>query len=235
MNVVFLGVNDVGMRIYEWLAHRDETTVDALLTESDQLDLIRDIEPDWIVSVGFDHLVPADILSVPSDGAVNLHPSLLPYNRGKSPNVWPLIEGTPAGVTLHQMDEEFDTGDIIAQRGVDTNFSDTGKDLHKRLEAAQYDLFTEVWPDIETGDIESTPQNSDHGSYHTTADFLELCKLDPGEEVQIKEFLDRLRGLTFPPFNNVKIEVSGETYYIDVKIKPDDGTDPGVDGMLSSY
>lgn len=235
MDVIFLGVNDVGLRIYEWLCDRDSVNMVALLTEKSQLDLVHDVRPDLIVSVGFDHLVPPDILDVPSKGAINLHPALLPYNRGKSPNVWPLIEGTPAGVTLHYMDESFDTGEIISQRQIETDFADTGKQLHSRLENAQYDLFTEVWPDIQSGRIDTMPQDSGQGSYHTTDDFLELCEIDPDEEVRTKEFLDRLRALTFPPFDNARIEIGDETYYIDIEIRRDDENEPDMDGLLSSY
>lgn len=235
MDIIFLGVNDVGLQIYEWLCDRDSVNMVALLTEKSQLELVHELRPDLLISVGFDHLVPSDILEVPSQGAINLHPALLPYNRGKSPNVWPLIEGTPAGVTLHYMDESFDTGEIISQRQIETDFADTGKQLHRRLENAQYDLFTEIWPDIESGQIETTPQDSENGSYHTTDDFLELCEIDPDEEVQAKEFLDQLRALTFPPFNNARIEVDGETYYIDVEIRRENETNPDVDGLLSSY
>jgi methionyl-tRNA formyltransferase len=235
MDIIFLGVNDVGLQIYEWLCDRDSVNMVALLTEKSQLDLVHDVRPDLLISVGFDHLVPSDILDVPPQGAINLHPALLPYNRGKSPNVWPLIEGTPAGVTLHYMDESFDTGEIISQRQIETDFADTGKQLHRRLENTQYDLFTEVWPDIESGQIDTVPQDSENGSYHTTDDFLELCKIAPDEEVQAKEFLDQLRALTFPPFNNARIEVGGETYYIDVEIRQEDENNPDVDGLLSSY
>jgi methionyl-tRNA formyltransferase len=235
MDVIFLGVNDIGMRIYEWLCDRDRIEVNALLTERNQLELVYDLEPDLLVSVGFGNLVPADILDVPSEGAINLHPSLLPYNRGKSPNVWPIVAGTPAGVTLHYMDEDFDTGDIIAQRKVETEFTDTGKDLYERLEDVQYDLFTEIWPDIERGAIEPTPQKPERGGYLSTNDFLELCELDPTEKMRAKEFLDRLRALTFPPFNNAHIEIDEETYYVDVDIRHEDDTEEKNDGLLSSY
>jgi|AntRauTorcE11898_2_1112593.scaffolds.fasta_scaffold06093_4 methionyl-tRNA formyltransferase len=236
MKVVFLGVNDVGHRLYDWLCQREGVDVVAMVTEPEQLELIRSKTPEFIVSVGFDHLVPPEILEIPSRGALNLHPAYLPYNRGKSPNVWPLVEGTTAGVTLHHMDEEFDTGGIIARREVETEFSDTGKDLHERLENVQFDLFTETWPEIESGDVDLTPQNETVGSYHSTADFVELCELDPDETVSVKPFLDRLRALTFPPFNNAYLDIDGERYYVDVEIKkaaeePDEKTD----ALLTSY
>jgi len=236
MELVFLGVNDVGLRIYEWLCDREQVDVLALVTERDQLELIQEMQPDCIVSVGFDHLVPKDALDVPEQGALNLHPSLLPYNRGKSPNVWPLIEGTPAGVTLHHMDEEFDTGSIIAQQAVETDFADTGKDLHKRLEDAQFELFTEVWPDVVAGTIEAKPQDPEAGSYHSVNDFLEACELDPEEKVRVKQFLDRLRALTFPPFDNATIEVDGQTYYVDIEIRrAENQSEDKSEGLLFSY
>lgn len=235
MDVVFLGVNDIGMRIYEWLCRRDGVSVEALLTERQQLELVGTVNPDIIVSVGFDHLVPAEILEIPDKGAINLHPSLLPHNRGKSPNVWPIVEGTPAGVTLHYMDEEFDTGDVISQREVKVDFSDTGKDLHRRLEDEQYDLFTSVWPGIEVDEIETSNQDTNVGRYHSKDDFLELCELDPEEELETKELLDRLRGLTFPPFENACIEIDGETFYVEVDIRHATESEEEVEGLLSSY
>lgn len=235
MEVVFLGINDVGRRIYDWLCDRDGIRVRALVTTREQLDLVERLRPDLLVSVGYDHLVPGDVLSVPNEGAVNLHPSLLPYNRGKSPNVWPIVENTPAGVSLHYMDEEFDTGDLIAQRKVETDFTDTGKTLHKRLETAQFELFTDTWPAIEADDVKATSQSEADGTYHTTQDFLDLCELDPDAEVQAKELLDRLRALTFPPFDNAFLEVNGQTYYVDVDIRRGSTDEEPDESLLSSY
>lgn len=218
VEIVFLGINDAGMRVYEWLCNREEVFIHSLLTTEDQLQVIGDIQPDYVVSCGYRHIVPEEVLDVPDKGCLNLHPAYLPYNRGANPNVWSIVDGTPAGVTLHWMDTSLDTGDIIARRKVETDFSDTGKDLYEKLEDAQVTLFQEVWPDIVAGEIDETEQDEDAGTCHFTSDFEELCKLDPNEKVRIKDFLDRLRALTFPPYDNAKIEVDGETYYVEVDI-----------------
>jgi methionyl-tRNA formyltransferase len=236
MDVVFLGVNDVGMRIYEWLCDREGVHVAALVTTTDQLELIERLRPDLVVSVGYGHLVPPDVLSIPPEGCINLHPSYLPHNRGKSPNVWSIVEGTPAGVTLHYMDEEFDTGEIIERREMEVGFDATGKDLHERLERAQFDLFTDVWPRIEGGDVETTPQSADEGRYHSVADFRDLCEIDPEATYEAKELLDVLRALTFPPFDNAYLELDGERYYVDVEIRAEsESGDDDPDAFLSSY
>jgi methionyl-tRNA formyltransferase len=235
MEIVFLGVNDVGMRVYEWLCDRNDVSVSALLTTKEQLDLVEELQPDMAVSVGYDHIVPPDVLSVPDRGCLNLHPAYLPYNRGKSPNVWCIVEDTPAGATLHYMDEGVDTGDIIARKKAEKRFDDTGKDLHRRLEEAQFELFVETWREIESGDVETTTQNEE-GTYHEQREFEELCELNPDEEYTVKELLDRLRALTFPPFDNAFVEVDGDKYYVEVDIRHEDDEQNGEpEGFLSSY
>jgi methionyl-tRNA formyltransferase len=218
IDIVFLGINDAGMQIYEWLCNRKSVLVHSLLTTKDQLQVIKNIKPDYVVSCGYRHIVPEDILNVPTEGCLNLHPAYLPYNRGANPNVWSIVEDTPAGVTLHWMNPDLDTGDIIARKKVETEFSDSGKELYQRLEDAQVTLFQEVWPEIVNGKIDEIEQDADAGTYHRTEDFEELCQLDPDEEVRVKDFLDRLRALTFPPYDNAKIEVDGETYYVEIDI-----------------
>ena len=221
MKVIFLGVNDVGMRIYEWLCERESVNVMALLTTKEQLNRVEELEPDVVVSVGYRHIVPEKILNIPERGCINLHPAYLPYNRGANPNVWSIIEETPAGVTLHYMDENIDTGDIIDRKRVEKHFCDTGKSLYERLEQAQFDLFTENWTDIESEDVEKTTQDG-HGTYHEVREFNEICSLNPDAEYTVKELLNRLRALTFPPFDNAYLEVDGQKYYVEVNIKRED-------------
>ena len=48
--------------------------------------------------------------------SINLHLSYLPFNRGKNPNVWSIIESTPCGATIHKIDEKIDTGKIYVRK-----------------------------------------------------------------------------------------------------------------------
>lgn len=218
-DIVFLGVNDAGRRVYDWLCQHPSAFVHALITEKEQLNLVETVEPEYIVSCGYRHVVPESILNVPTEGCLNLHPAYLPYNRGANPNVWSIVEGTPAGVTLHYMDSGIDTGAIIDRRRVETSFADTGKDLYERLKDAQVDLFRETWPAIIERAVTTTEQDSEAGTSHRTEEFEELCQLDPDETIRVKRFLDRLRALTFPPYENAKIQVGDDTYYVDIEIK----------------
>jgi len=218
IEVIFLGINDAGMRVYQWLCEQDDVFVHSILTTKEQLRIIETVQPDYIVSCGYSHIVPQEVLEIPSEGCLNLHPSYLPYNRGANPNVWSIVNDTPAGVTLHRMDESIDTGEILAQRRIEKRFSDTGKSLHQRLEDTQVELFKKAWPAIVADEISGETQSQNAGTYARTEDFEELCQLDPDETVRVNEFLDRLRALTFPPYDNARIDIDGETYYVEIDI-----------------
>lgn len=73
--------------------------------------------PDFICVACFSQRIPRAILAIPRLGCLNVHPSLLPANRGPVPLFWTFREGSEqTGVTIHLMDEGMDSGDILAQR-----------------------------------------------------------------------------------------------------------------------
>jgi methionyl-tRNA formyltransferase len=236
MEIVFLGINDTGWEIYEWLCGQTKAEVTGLVTTKQQLSLVEALEPDLVVSVGYQYIVPKEILSIPTEGCINLHPGYLPHTRGFNPNVWSIIEGHPPGVTIHYMKPEVDTGEIIAQRRVESSFADTGKSLYQRLEDASTQLFKETWPAIRDGTVDTSEQEEGVSSIHYKSDFEDLCNIDPEETYEAKELIDILRALTFPPFDNAFIEIDGEKHYIEVEITPESRVDD-VDraGNISSY
>jgi len=218
MQIVFLGLNSAGQKVYDWLNDREGVEVRALLTEKDQLDLIKVLEPDIVVSCGFEYKVPEEIINVPEKGVVNLHPSFLPHNRGSNPYVWPILDGSPAGVSIHYMSERIDEGDIIAKKEVRVSPDDTAKTLYERLQNEQFELFKQNWDVIKTGNPEVEVQDRRDGSKHYEREVDKLCKLDLNEEAALGDFIDRLRALTFPPHKTGYFELYGEKYYVEIDI-----------------
>ena len=79
--------------------------------------LIRSFQPDIICSCIFRQKLRQSVIKIPDYGTINIHPSLLPKYRGPDPNFWVFKNGENiTGVTVHYMDENFDTGDIIIQK-----------------------------------------------------------------------------------------------------------------------
>lgn len=133
VEVIFLGVNHVGEQIYEWLTDREDADVLALVTDESQYDTIEALQPDLIISAGFRHVIPEWVLDIPDYGCVNCHLSYLPHNRGMNPNVWSIVEDTPAGVSLHLMTVDIDAGPVVSRQRVEKRPDDDGKSLYERL------------------------------------------------------------------------------------------------------
>jgi methionyl-tRNA formyltransferase len=222
MEAIFLGMNDAGQKIYEWLNQRQDVEVMALLTEKNQLSIIKQLEPDIVISSGFEHKVPKEIIEVPENGIINLHPSYLPYNRGSHPHIWSLIEGTPAGVSLHYMVESIDEGPIIDKKEVRVEPQDTARTLYDRLTRQMVELFKNNWQDIVDNNIEAQDQNLDEGTTHYQRELEDLCELKMGENIKIGDFLERLRALSYPPYRTAYFERYGRKYYVEINITPED-------------
>lgn len=123
----------------------------------------------FLVSYGYRHILRRDVLAACA-GAVNVHISYLPWNRGADPVLWSVAEDRPAGVTVHHIDARLDTGDIIAQERVEFDLErDTLRTAYVKASAAAECLFMRTWPAIRAGTAPRTPQQGE-GSYHRAAD-----------------------------------------------------------------
>ncbi|KKW19661.1 MAG: Formyl transferase domain protein [Parcubacteria group bacterium GW2011_GWA2_51_10] len=159
---------------------------------------VRQIKPDIILSLFWSSILRPDFLALSPD-AINIHLSLLPYNRGANPNVWAIVEGTPAGVTMHYMDEGTDTGDIIAQKEVPIESTDTGKSLYQKLTATAVELFKSAWPQVAAGATQRKKQPGG-GTAHLRRDYAQLAEIKLDEPTTARKVIDHLRAKTFPPF-----------------------------------
>jgi len=124
---------------------------------------------DFIVSYGYRYIVKKPIIDSINNQALNLHISFLPWNRGADPNLWSFLEDTPKGVTIHQIDQGIDTGDIYCQRKVEWQPGDTLRTTYERLTNTIEELFIESWSRIRSGVLQPIPQIGG-GSMHCLSD-----------------------------------------------------------------
>lgn len=128
---------------------------------------IREMEPDLIFSFYYRNMVKSQILDIPKFGCINLHGSLLPAYRGRSPVNWVLVNGeTETGVTLHYMTPSADAGDIIAQRSIAISYFDTAKTLFQRTITEAAGMLAETLPLIKDGSAPSVAQDNSKASYY---------------------------------------------------------------------
>ncbi len=98
------------------------------------LEQIRALQPDLIVVTAYGRILPGSLLNLPPLGTINVHGSLLPKYRGAAPIQWAVINGeTETGVTIMQMDEGMDTGDILQPVSLPIEDDDTSGTLFTKL------------------------------------------------------------------------------------------------------
>jgi methionyl-tRNA formyltransferase len=102
--------NNHKISLAEWHPGQPESAIGAIAA----------LQPDLIVVACFPRLISRSIIDLATYGGCNVHPSLLPALRGPDPIFWTLQQGlSGSGVTLHRLSDRFDTGEILAQRGVE--------------------------------------------------------------------------------------------------------------------
>lgn len=132
--------------------------------------MLRVLEPDLAVCMGFNWLIPDEVIAIPRLGIVNGHPSLLPRNRGPMPFAWAFRDGgREIGMTYHFMDASYDTGPVLAQGSVPIEDDDWFEELMPKLAVLSAGLVDEVFHRLERGE-RGDPQDD---SLATWAGFFE--------------------------------------------------------------
>lgn len=126
---------------------------------------------DFIVSYRYRHIIRKPVLEKFKNRAINIHISLLPWNKGADPNLWSFLEDTPKGVSIHYIDEGIDTGDILVQKEIGFNNQETLRTSYQKLSELAYQLLGTYWQEIRAQKIEPQRQ-SEAGSFHYSKDRL---------------------------------------------------------------
>jgi len=98
---------------------------------------VQAAQPDFIFSFYYRHMLPVDLLALATQGAYNMHGSLLPKYRGRVPINWAVLHGeTETGATLHEMAAKPDAGSIVAQTPVPILPDDTAYEVFGKVVVA---------------------------------------------------------------------------------------------------
>lgn len=123
------------------------------------LETLKEIDPDIIIVAAFGQIIPKEILELPKFGCINIHASLLPKYRGAAPIQQAVIDGEKeSGVTIMQMGEGLDTGDMISKIIIPLAQDETGGSLFGKLAQAGAELLIKTLSSIEQGTAEREKQ-----------------------------------------------------------------------------
>lgn len=134
--------------------------------EPEAMEELRKYEADIFVVAAFGQILTREILDMPRYGCVNIHASLLPKYRGAAPIQQAILDGeAETGVTIQQMNEGIDTGDILSTVIVPIDKKETAETLFVKLEEAGAQLIVDTLVKIEKGEITPVPQDESKASY----------------------------------------------------------------------
>jgi methionyl-tRNA formyltransferase len=216
-NIVNMGYTDDIIKI----ANLPKTKIfnGVQIQSGDCLNKIMALNPEIILSIFWGYLLKPELISIPNYGCINLHLSYLPYNRGRNPNIWSIVDETPAGVTLHYINNGVDSGDIIVQSKVEVEPVDTGETLYNKLVKESIELFKNNWINIKNGALTRTKQDDSNATYHRMDDIHKLDKIDLDKEYKARDLINLLRARTFLPHNSVYFIENGKKIYVRVDLQ----------------
>lgn len=187
-------------------------------------DLLAPYAPDLLVVTAYGRILPKEVLELPTLGALNGHASILPKYRGAAPIQWAVASGeTTTGVTVMQMDEGLDTGDIRLVRELPIGPDETSAELHDRLSVLTGEALREAIVALANGTLPRTPQD------HARSTLAPLLKKEDGFldfTKPARELSWRIRG--FQPWPGATVFLNGKPVKVHVaKAAGPHGGSPG--------
>jgi methionyl-tRNA formyltransferase len=188
-------------------------------------EIINDLKPDLGIVAAFGMIIPDEAIIIPRFGMINFHPSLLPLYRGPSPITAPILNGDKeTGVTIIQINEKMDAGDILNQEKIVLNGQETNPNLSIKLANLGTEMITKIIPKIESHDIKPKKQDNEAATY------TKFIKKEDGKikwETTTASEIERM-SRAFQPWpgvysywNNKKID------FYDIKVGPNKNLKPG--------
>ncbi len=150
----------------------------SLKKDNTALETIKSLNPDIIVVVAYGKILTKEVLKSAKYGCVNVHASLLPKYRGAAPIQWAILNGdSETGVTVMQMDEGLDTGDMLLVEKTPIGIDETAEELFDRLSVIGADALVKCLDMIENKSVIPVKQDESKAT-HVGKITKELCPVD---------------------------------------------------------
>ena len=172
--------------------------------------ILSELKPDIIVVAAFGMLLKSDVLDFPRYGCINVHGSLLPKYRGAAPIQRAIIDGEKeTGITIMQMAQGLDTGDMLLKESVDILENETAGELFDRLADLGAKMIVKALAEIEKGSLIPEKQDDSKSSY---AHMLSKADSPIDWNRTAIEIHNQIRGLSPWPVATTMLE--GKTFKI---------------------
>ena len=165
-------------------------------------------------------LIPKSIFTL-SEKTINFHPAFLPVNRGWYPHVHSILDNSISGVTIHEISEKADQGDIWSQKEIEILPWETAGDVYVKLQHQIFKLFCDSWHAIVNGELKPFPQNNLRANYHSKSEINLLDEIDLTKSFSGKTFINLLRARTFGEKSYAYFKMDNKKYFVRIIITPE--------------
>lgn len=136
------------------------------INSEESISKLKALKPDFIVVVAFGQILKTEVLQIPKYDCINVHASLLPKYRGAAPINWAIINGEKnTGITIMEMEEGLDSGDMILSQEIDILPEDDYLSMHDKLASLGADLLIEAIDKIKVKEDVRIPQDEELSTY----------------------------------------------------------------------
>jgi len=150
---------------------------------------------------------------------INIHPGYNPYNRGYFSHVHSIINGLTSGITIHEIDDSIDGGNVIIQREIKIEDHDTSLEVYNRILEAEKELIESNIDIIISGAYSASPLTHS-GNMNLKSDYTELCKLDMNNVDTLYNHIKLLRALSHGDYKNAHyVDSNGDLVYINIVLE----------------
>ncbi len=165
-DIVCVFTDSASNSIINWAQENDKPVFKGNPRNGRCRDFFIKYDIDVVFSINYLFIIEKEMISWPKRYAFNIHGSLLPKYRGRTPHVWAIINNEKqTGVTVHFINEGCDTGDIVFQRSFEINTDMTGADILKRFEILYPDMISTVLEKVSRNSIVPIKQDEIKATY----------------------------------------------------------------------
>jgi methionyl-tRNA formyltransferase len=172
------------------------------------LEIIKEIKPEVIIVAAYGQILPPEILGFPRYGCINIHASLLPRWRGAAPINFCIMHGdTESGVTIQQMAEGIDTGDMLLSESCEITESMTASELYDILKEIGARLIVRFAENPDEYLKNKTAQDNEKATYAPMIT-KEMKQIDFNKPaLEIYNFIRGLAGEAYTFYGNKRLKV----------------------------
>lgn len=199
---------------------KEDFQIESKIDEVDlkkESDVVKILFYDLVISMHCKQLFPKFLFE--NIRCINVHPGYNPINRGWYPQVFAIINDLPIGATIHEINEEIDSGKIIDRELVPKFSHDTSLTLYNRIVNKEIELLKKNIQNILTNSYKTFAPESE-GFLFLKSDFDNLCNINLDQKLSIRKTIDLFRALNHGDYKNAYFfDEQGKKVFVSIKLE----------------